>query len=264
MNTLDVKQTTVRVLIVDDQKPVRQNLKLYLESNSQIEVVALAGDGVAALEKIAELKPDLAIIDWEMPGIDGIRTIEIINKRFPDTKTLVLSNHDQKEYINQAIDAGANGYLMKGSSEEQLTEAVLQINQGYFKLDTKLANKISLNSDGKLQEESLAVDPNKIHFLPAATEVQGKSTEATSEELTAMRQEIVDMLELKISSLESKKNKINLNFQELQRKFSWLLASQLILLFMVLGSTSSMLKMKQQNATNIQDVNAVKTSQLIK
>ena len=156
MKTLDVNQTTVRVLIVDDQKPVRQNLKLYLESDSQIEVIALAGDGVAALEKIAELQPDLAIIDWEMPGINGIRTIEIINKRFPETKTLVLSNHDKKEFIHEAIEAGANGYLLKGSSEEQLTEAVLQINQGYFKLDAKLEERISLNPDGTLQEKTLA------------------------------------------------------------------------------------------------------------
>ena len=264
MKTLDIQQATVRVLVVDDQKPVRQNLKLYLESNSQIEVVALAGDGVAALEKIAELEPDVAIIDWEMPGIDGIRTIEIINKRFPQTKTLVLSSHEQKKYIHQAIVAGANGYLMKGSSEEQLTEAVLKIYQGYFKLDAKLADKISLNFKGELEVEDITIDTNKIDFLPTAIEASEKSTEATSEDLTAMRQEIVDILEGKINSLESQKNKINLSFQELQRKFSWLLASQLVLLFMVVGSTSSMLKMKQQTATNMQNDNAVKTSQLIK
>ncbi len=264
MKTLAIDQITVRVLVVDDQKPVRQNLKLYLESNPQIEVVALAEDGVAALEKIAELEPDVAIIDWEMPGIDGIRTIEIIKQRFSQTKTLVLSNHDQKEYIHQAIVAGANGYLMKGSSEEQLTDAVLKIHQGYFKLDAKLADKISLDSHGELAEKNLAIETQKIDCLPAVTALPVNSTEANSKELTAMRQEIVNILEGKINLLESQKNKMTLNFQELQRKFSWLLASLLVFLFLVVGSTSSMLKMKQQNATNMQNVNAVKTSHLIK
>ena len=264
MKTIDTNQTTIRVLVVDDQKPVRRTLKSYLESSSQIEVVALAGDGIAALEKIAELEPDLAIIDWEMPGMNGIRTIEIINERFPQTKTLVLSSYDKKEYIDQAIAAGANGYLMKGSSEGQLTEAVLIINQGYFKLDTKLSRYSSSNPSVKIEEEYPAVDADEIELLPIETEKPENLTEATNNSLTAIRQEIVDILEEKVNSLESQKNKINLSFLQLQRKFSWLLASQLVLLFMVLGSTSSMLKMKQQNATNLQNTNIVTTSQLVK
>jgi len=258
MKTIAIDQKTVRVLVVDDQKPVRLTLKSYLESNSQIEVIALAEDGVAALEKIAELEPDVAIIDLEMPGMSGIRAIEIINERFPETKTLGLSSNDQKEYINKAIAAGANGYLLKGSSEKQLSDAVITINQGYFKLDVKL----SLSPSNKPEEGQIAVDVNDIHFSSEPTEPQANLAEATREELTAMRREIVDSLELKINSLESKKNKINLSFQELQRKFSWLLGSQLVLLFMVIGSTSSMLHMKQQNAKNIQNVDGVKTSQV--
>ena len=273
MKTIAIDQKTVRVLVVDDQKPVRLNLKSYLESNSQIEVIALAEDGVAALEKIAELEPDIAIIDLEMPGMSGIRVIEIINERFPQTKTLGLSSHDNKDYINKAIAAGTNGYLLKGSSEEQLTEAVLTINQGYFKLDNKLSEKIAINPSNKPQEGYIAVDVYNLPLSPIATQQQANLTEATREELTAMRREIVNSLESKINSLESKKNKINLSFQELQRKFSWLLASQLVLLFMVIGSTSSMLHMKQQNAANIESadtvetttqLDTVKTSQLVK
>ena len=264
MKTIDINQKTVRVLIVDDQKSVRLTLKLYLESNSQIEVVGLAEDGVAALEKIAELEPDIAIIDLEMPGMNGITTIEIINERFPDTKTLVLSSHDKKEYIHQSIMAGAHGYLMKGTSQEQLTTAVLRINQGYFQLDSKLSEKIALNTNGKLEEEYLSVDIDEIDFLPTKLDEQEKDTETINEDLTAMRREIVDILEFKIHLLESKKNTINLSFQKLQRRFSWLLASQLVLFFIVLGSTSSMLRMRQQNQTNLQSVNFVNIAQLVK
>ncbi|ELS02238.1 response regulator containing a CheY-like receiver domain and an HTH DNA-binding domain [Xenococcus sp. PCC 7305] len=263
MKTIDVDQKTVRVLIVDDQKSVRHTLKLYLESNSQIEVVGLAEDGVAALEKIAELTPDIAIIDLEMPGMNGITTIEIINERFPLTKTLVLSSHDQKEYIHQSIVAGANGYLMKGASEEKLTTAVLKMNQGYFQLDTKLSEKIALNTKVNFEEEYLAVDIDEIDLLPMAGNKQENSAEASNEDLTAMRREIVDILEFKIHLLESKKNTINLSFQKLQRRFAWLLASQLVLFFMVLGSTSSMLKMRQQTKNNIQSSNFVNIAQLV-
>ncbi|MGK7897432.1 MAG: response regulator transcription factor [Xenococcus sp. (in: cyanobacteria)] len=264
MKTIDINQKTVRVLIVDDQKSVRLTLKLYLESNSQIEVVAMAEDGVTALEKIAQLQPNVTLIDLEMPGMNGITTIEIINKRFPKTKTLVLSSHEQKEYIHQAILAGAKGYLKKGASQEQLTAAVLKVNQGYFQLDTELSEKFSLTNNGTLQEEYHAVDIDKIDFWPLETGFSDNSTENSHKELTQMRREIVDILEFKIHLLESKKNNIHLNFKRLQRQFSWLLASQLVLFFVVLGSTSSLLKIKQQSSNNMQSTNFVDTSQLVK
>ncbi len=262
MKTIDTNQQAVRVLVVDDQRTIRQTIRSYLEPNSQIEVVGLAEDGVSALEKIAELQPDIAVIDLEMPGMNGITTIEIINERFPETKTLILSSRDQQEYIQQAIVAGAKGYLLKGCSEEKLTEAVLKVSQGYFQLDAKLSAKVSLDFQRNLGEEYLSVDIDKIDHLPS--EDEEKAPAAVSEDLTAMRREIVDILEFKIHLLESKKNQINLSFQKLQRKFSWLLASQLVLFFLVLGSTSSMLKMKQQSQVNVQNVKVVNTSQLVK
>ena len=262
MKTIDINQKAVRVLVVDDQKTIRQTIRLYLESNSQIEVVGLAEDGVSALEKIAQLEPDIAVIDLEMPGMNGIKTIEIINERFPETKTLILSRREQQEYVQQAIVAGAKGYLLKGCSEEQLTEAVLKVNQGYFQLDAKLSAKGSLNLEGNLGGEYLSVDIDKIDQLPSKDEE--KEQVAVSQDLIEMRREIVDILEFKIHLLESKKNQINLSFQKLQRNFCWLLASQLVLFFLVIGSTSSMLKMKQQSQTNPQTVNVVNTSQLVK
>lgn len=264
MKTIDINQKTVRVLVVDDQKSVRLTLKLYLESNSQIEVVALAEDGVAALEIIAQLQPDVVLIDLEMPGMNGITTIEIINERFPETKTLVLSSHDEQAYIHQAIMAGAKGYLMKGASEEQLTTAVLKVYQGYFQLDSKLSAKISLQTEENLEEEYHAVNIDEIDFLPLETEASENLNEAANEELTKMRREIVDILEFKIHLLEAKKNRISQSFHRLQRKFSWLIASQLVLFFIVMGSTSAMLRMKQQIQTNTQSANVLDTSRLAK
>ena len=262
MKNIDIKQKAVRVLVVDDQKTIRQTVKLYLESNSQIEVVGVAEDGISALEKIAKLKPDIAVIDLEMPDMHGMTTIEIINERFPETKTLILSSCEQKEYMHQAILAGAMGYLIKGCSEGQLTEAVLKVNQGYFQLDAKFPVKFSRDNQENSRDEYIEVDIDKIDLLPS--EDEDKAQVEISQDLTAMRREIVDILEFKIHLLESKKNLINLSFQKLQRKFYWLLASQLVLFFMVLDSTYSMLKMKQQSQTNAPNVNVINTSQLVK
>ncbi len=273
MITCDVNQKTVRVLVVNNQKTVRRNLKLYLESNSQIKVVDVAEDAVAAWEKIATLQPDIAIIDLELPGMNGIATIKTINERFSQTKTLALSNHDEQEYIYKAVVAGAKGYLKKGSAEEQLNEAVLKVNQGYFFLDAKL--KLDAKSLEKIALDSSVNLEDKYRF--SATEVEAHETEAKtdenysedlSNELSEMRSEIVGIVEYKSHLLESKDNQINLSFQQLQRKFYWLLASQLILVFMVIGVTSSLLKLKQQGQANIQNgnqtVNVVDTSQSVK
>ena len=266
MKTIDNSNKIVRVLVVENQKSVGLNLRLYLESHSQIEVVDVAEDGITALEKIAELLPDIAIIDLEMPGINGITTIEIINERFPQTQTLVLSIQGQQECIHQAIVAGAKGYLLKDVSAEELNEAVLKINQGYFQLDKQLSEKMALDSKESLEEDYLTVGIDKIDLLPAEETIaeQNNTPEVASEQMTEMRREIIDILEFKIHVLEDQKNHINLSFQKLQRRFSWLMASQCLLLFMVLGSTSTALRLKQQSQSNVQNVNVVNTSQSVK
>lgn len=264
MRTIDINQKSVRVLIVDDQKSIRQSLKLSLEANSQIVVVDMAEDGVTALEKIAALQPDIAIIDLDMPGMNGITMIEIINERFLDTKTLVLSSYDEREYIDQAIAAGAKGYFLKGTGTEKLQETVLQINQGYFQLNTSLSEEIVLDTFDNLEDEYLAVKIDEIQVALSEKTDDENIAPVNSDHLNEMRREIIDILEFKIHLLESKKNYISHNLQKLQRKFSWLLASQVILFLIVLSSTSTVLKLKQQSAINIQNSQVVNTSQSVK
>ncbi|MDJ0574785.1 MAG: response regulator transcription factor [Xenococcaceae cyanobacterium MO_234.B1] len=128
------RQPTIKVLVVDTQQIVPTTLQVDLESESDIEIVAVANNGVSALEKIEELQPDLVMIDLDLPDVNGITLIEIIKQRYPQTKTLILSNHQEQKYITRAIIAGAKGYLLKSTLGKNIIRAIRIINQGYFQL----------------------------------------------------------------------------------------------------------------------------------
>ena len=132
----------IRVLIVDDQKSVRQRLQVLLEPIADIEVVGVAEDGAIAIEQVELLQPDVVLIDLEMPGMDGFKAIGIIARRFPDSRILVLSCHDTKEYINRAMAAGAKGYLLKSTPAEELSNAIGSIHKGYSHFSPGLWEKI--------------------------------------------------------------------------------------------------------------------------
>ena len=139
----------IYVLVVDDQNLVRQALQMNLEAESDLEVVGSADNGVQALEQIDLLNPDVVILDLEMPGIDGFTTLQIINERFPKIKVLVLSSYDDQEYLNQAIKAGAKGYLQKNTPPAELTTAIRYIYKGYSQFGPGLLEKL-VNTNGEL------------------------------------------------------------------------------------------------------------------
>ena len=134
MKTINISQNIIKVLVVDAQQVVPKTLEVDLKLESDIEIVAVAKNGISALEKIEELQPDLVMIDLELPDVNGITLIEIIKQRYPQTKTLILSNHQEQKYITRAIIAGAKGYLLKTTLGKNIIRAIRIINQGYFQL----------------------------------------------------------------------------------------------------------------------------------
>ncbi|MEL7084820.1 MAG: response regulator transcription factor [Cyanobacteria bacterium P01_A01_bin.3] len=134
--------TTISVLIVDDQSFVQEMLKTYLSSDPTIQVVGSASSGQAAISQIEALRPDIAIMDIEMPGLDGLSTCKAIAKRFPDTKVLVLSTHDDIEYLNRALMVGVKGYLHKATPPAELINAVHSIHKGYFQLGPGMQEQV--------------------------------------------------------------------------------------------------------------------------
>jgi DNA-binding NarL/FixJ family response regulator len=114
----------MRILIADDHGVVRSGLRLLLDRQSDIEVVAEAEDGVEALEKVLAEKPDVAILDVAMPRMTGLQATHEIKRQAPDTQVLILSMHDDERYLFEALRAGASGYVLKRAAGEDLLDAV--------------------------------------------------------------------------------------------------------------------------------------------
>ncbi|MEV8037046.1 response regulator [Streptomyces sp. NPDC002742] len=121
---------TIRVLIADDQQMVRQGFTVLLNTHPGIEVVGQAVDGLDAILKVAELSPDVVLMDIRMPELGGIEATRRITTDTPHIKVLVLTTFDLDEYVYEALRAGASGFLLKDASADQLAEAVRVVAAG--------------------------------------------------------------------------------------------------------------------------------------
>ena len=124
----------IRVLVADDHTIVRQGLVGILETSPEIEVVGEAADGHEAVEKSLEARPDVAVLDVSMPRLNGIEAARRIREALPTTRILVLTMHDDEEYVLKMVRAGASGYLLKDSAASELIAAIksLRSGQAYF------------------------------------------------------------------------------------------------------------------------------------
>ncbi|MDO8568671.1 MAG: response regulator transcription factor [Dehalococcoidales bacterium] len=119
-----------RILVVDDHALLREGIRLLLGKHNDVEIVGEASDGKEAIEKAAELLPDIAIIDIGMPIMDGLEATRRIIKSCPKTKVLILTQHDNAEYVLSAVKAGASGYLTKRSIGLELVSAIRSVKRG--------------------------------------------------------------------------------------------------------------------------------------
>ena len=132
----------IRILLVDDQNIVRQGIQALLEPRPKLKVVGTASDGNSAIEQVGTLMPDIVLMDLEMPGISGITATQKICQQFPKTKVLVLSSHENQEYVTQALQAGASGYLLKNTLAEELEQAIWSVYQGHSQIESKLLKEV--------------------------------------------------------------------------------------------------------------------------
>jgi DNA-binding NarL/FixJ family response regulator len=120
----------IRVCLVDDQTLVRQGIRSLLELSDNIRIVAEAGDGKQALDKIAEVRPDVVLLDMRMPVMGGIETLQHLSQRGDLPPTIILTTFDDDQMVLQGIKLGARGYLLKDVSLEQLVDAVQTVAAG--------------------------------------------------------------------------------------------------------------------------------------
>jgi DNA-binding NarL/FixJ family response regulator len=139
----------IRVLLVDDHPVVREGLAAMLITQKDFDVVGEASDGAQAVEMVERLGPDVVLMDLEMPRVDGPEAIRRIRARNPDARVLVLTAYDTDERILDAVQAGAQGYMLKGAPRDELFRAVRIVNDGGSLLEPVVAHKL-LGRMGKM------------------------------------------------------------------------------------------------------------------
>ncbi len=132
----------IRVLIVDDHTVVRDGLTAMLGRERDFNVVGEAANGVQAVERTRRLKPDVILMDLRMPELDGVQAMRQIREDDPDVKFLVLTTYDSDEYIFDAIEAGAKGYLLKDTSREELFRALRAASRDESLIEPAVAGKV--------------------------------------------------------------------------------------------------------------------------
>jgi DNA-binding NarL/FixJ family response regulator len=141
----------IRVLIADDHALVRKGFRRMLEDETDFEVVGEAGNGLEAVRLADTLKPDVVVMDFTMPGIDGAQAAREIRAKYPAAAVLMLSMHSGENYIRHALDAGAIGYLLKNAVDVDLPEAIRTVARGEQYLSASLAAQTRDPDDGYAQ-----------------------------------------------------------------------------------------------------------------
>ena len=133
----------IKVLIADDQTILAEGIKSVLETDEQLQVLGVASDGFNAIEQMREQKPDVVLMDIRMPNMNGVVATQRIKTEFPDVKVVILTTFDDSDYILNAINNGASGYLLKDIGGSALIDAVKNAYSGDTILPAKIARRIT-------------------------------------------------------------------------------------------------------------------------
>ncbi len=184
----------ISIIIVDDQNFTRQAIKSILEQESDFEIVGLAENGIKALEKISEIAPDVAVVDLEMPEMNGFELTQKIYQEYPNTKVVILSSSEDNDSINNALKAGAKGYLLKSTSGIELTDTVRSVHRGYFQLGPGLFEKLL---SGFIQENNNTIEnlfqlenKSQDYFTRLENDIKTKNEQTRNEMFQEMTRQI--------------------------------------------------------------------------
>jgi DNA-binding NarL/FixJ family response regulator len=134
----------IKVLLADDHSIVRAGLRRIVEESGDMEVIAEAVDGREAIQQAHKQLPDVAVIDISMPGLDGLEVISQLRNYYPKLPILILTMHEEGQYVVRAIEAGAMGYITKQSAPEQLVKAIRKVHGGSRYLTDEAAEALAL------------------------------------------------------------------------------------------------------------------------
>ena len=157
---------SVKILLVDDHQVLREGLRSMLERQPDMQVVGEAPDGTVALRLVRELKPDLVIMDVNMPGMDGIDVTRLISRDHPEVKVLALSMYLRRTFVCEMLKSGAAGYLLKESAFAEIVEAIRTVLRGEKYVSNRVA---ALLVDEYVQQGQR--DPGELHLTKRELEV---------------------------------------------------------------------------------------------
>jgi two-component system, NarL family, response regulator NreC len=132
---------SIRVVLADDHVLVRQGLKSLLE-REKLQVVAEASDGQEAVRYSESLHPDITVLDISMPTLNGIDAVREMSRSCPKTKTILLTQHEEDQYIREALEAGVRGYVLKSQAANDLVQAIQQVSRGQFYLSPGVSRAV--------------------------------------------------------------------------------------------------------------------------
>lgn len=151
----------IKVIIADDQELIRQSLQIILRSERDIEVIDTVANGVEVVRSVRKEKPDVILMDIRMPEMDGVVCTEIIKENYPGIKIIILTTFDDDEYVFNALKYGASGYLLKGISTKELTDAIRKVYHGTAMINEDIASKV-VKLFSKMAQSNLTIHVDEM------------------------------------------------------------------------------------------------------
>lgn len=162
----------IRILIADDHSMVREGLKQLIELEDDIIVVAQAGNGSESIEKIIEYKPDVVLLDINMPDMNGLEVLSYIRENDINANVLILTIHNEVEYLYKAVEIGVKGYVLKDSESDVLIRAIRSVNEGDTYIQPNMASLLfkKMNNDESNNVQNSKLTKREIEVLKLITE----------------------------------------------------------------------------------------------
>ncbi|MEL6580610.1 MAG: response regulator transcription factor [Cyanobacteria bacterium J06621_12] len=235
----------IKVLVADDQNFVRKTLESYLEPESDLEIVGFAHNGKVAVQKVFQLKPDIVLMDIEMPIMDGLSATKAITQKNTDTKVLILSIHDHEQDVARALKLGAKGYWLKNTTAKELVDAIRHVHKGYFQLALELVDRHfdAITTDKPvLGQEELSHKLNMVDTVLAQVEQKIDTLEeltphSLNETVESIVRQEMSVRRERDANLQFRFDRLNSRLKRLEQKnslaISLLFASNAILFFAV-------------------------------
>lgn len=255
----------IRVLLVDDQKMVRETLKISLEPEKDLEIVGTADNGITAVQQVEALQPDIVVMNMEMPGLDGAGATQKITNRFTDTKVLILTSYDSDEYITKSLAVGAKGYLLKNTVSQDIAGAIRNVYKGYTQISPGLLEKLLVYTDSGVIISKLKSPTYRYHDNPSTPSRQTTSkTQKTIANLqVASRQQQEEITKLRHSLDNNQKELPNIkNTLAWNNKNIWLIWILWMISMTLIGLALNKLKDKTNNLQVTTDKLEVTTDKL--